>query len=108
MGAVDTAAEARVRVLLAALDSEAAPAHLASLCQELTAPGGELLLDALSFEIFEPMLASHGHPSCCEAAERVLLALADAANARELFCLVMEGFRLHEAPRSQLPLLRPY
>ena len=96
----------RVLALLAALDSEAAPAHLASLCEELTAPGGALLLDELSFEIFGPVLASHSHPSCCETAERVLLALAGAANAREIFCLVMEGFRIHEAPRSQLLMLR--
>ena len=103
---MDDSAGSRVRVLLAALDSEAAPAHLASLCEELTAPGGALLLDELSFEIFGPVLASHSHPSCCEAAERVLLALAGAANAREIFCLVMEGFRIHEAPRSQLLMLR--
>ena len=96
----------RASALLAALDSEAAPAHLASLCEELTAPGGALLLDELSFEIFGPVLASHSHPSCCETAERVLLALAGAANAREIFCLVMEGFRIHEAPRSQLWMLR--
>ena len=52
LGPLDTLA-----ALLAALDSEAAPAYLASLCEELTAPGGALLLDELSFEIFGPVLS---------------------------------------------------
>ena len=106
--AADSAAKERAQSLVARLTAEPenAAAHLASLT-ELLLPAGELI-DALSFELFEPVLAAHGgkDPSCRADAERLLLGLAEAANARELYCLVMEGFGIHPAPPGQLLLLR--
>jgi len=100
--------EERARALVSRLtaEPESAAAHLASLA-ELLLPAGELI-DNISFDLFEPVLAAHGgkDPACHADAELLLLGLAEAANARELFCLVMEGFRIHPAPPGQLLLLR--
>ena len=100
--------EERARALVSRLtaEPESAAAHLASLA-ELLLPAGELI-DNISFDLFEPVLAAHSgkDPACHADAELLLLGLAEAANARELFCLVMEGFRIHPAPPGQLLLLR--
>ena len=94
--------------LLAALDTAQASADearareaLDGLCAKLL-PADPEELDELSFDLFGPLMQAAAEP----AAERLLLAVAEVASAREVVCLVMEAFGVHCTPTAQLLLER--
>lgn len=94
--------------LLAALDTAQASADearareaLDGLCAKLL-PADPEELDELSFDLFGPLMQAAAEP----AAERLLLAVAEVASAREVVCLVMEAFGVHRTPTAQLLLVR--
>jgi len=68
----------------------------------------EATYDALSFEIFDAAAAHAGEvaPTAARHAESLMLGLAADASAREVFCMVLEGFGKYRAPRAQLLLMR--
>ena len=59
-------------------------------------------LDNNSFDLFDAAMCHIGHP----AAKKLVIQLATAASAREVFCMVMEAFGKHSRPSVQLLLLQ--
>ena len=84
---------------LSALDAELLPSAPAT--------ADDSLFDEKSFEIFDAAL--HHAPSsaaCLQASQRLMLALAERASAREVFTMVMEALTSQRPPAVQLLLLR--
>ena len=106
--------EATLDALLAdaaAAEGDAAPAALAALCDALlpTTTGEDVstLLDERSFDIFDAAFSrAHASVACATHAERLALALAETASAREVYCMVMDAFSSYASPATQLLLLR--
>ena len=100
--------ESDVAALSAGSASEAAAA-LDSLSAQLLDSSDEAdqLLDAHSFELFEPCLtlASRGrerrHAKTAAQAERILAAIARAANPREVLLMVLGALSTHPRPMAQ-------
>ena len=97
-----------VKELADARDSREALIALTKLRAELLPPreAPSSLLDELSFDLFPPVMCSARWRQCTPVAASLLLAMAEVASPREVFCLIMDAFSNERAPRCQLLLLR--